>query len=172
MGELMRDPVTCTDGHSYERANISRWLNEGHNTSPITGNPLQSNLLIPNHALRNAIEDWEDEQAKRRLARPPSLSSPIGASTLVVASATAADHADAATPPAPASTAADVCASSTMPAAAMTPDLVPHAGDAAAAAAGSGGRARAAAGPDDGPLPCLATGMAVLYTQALSLIHI
>ena len=29
--EIMRDPVTCADGHSYERDNIERWL-ATHNT--------------------------------------------------------------------------------------------------------------------------------------------
>ena len=59
--ELMDDPVMCTDGHSYDRKNIARWLTE-HNTSPATGAPLASNVLLPNIALRNAIEEWEDAQ--------------------------------------------------------------------------------------------------------------
>ena len=69
MGELMRDPVTCADGHSYERSNIARWLAE-HDTSPVTGATLPSHHLIPNHALRNAIEDFEDSIAKQRLTAP------------------------------------------------------------------------------------------------------
>ena len=55
--EIMRDPVTCADGHSYERASIERWL-ATHNTSPKTGAELPNQALIPNHALRNAIEEW------------------------------------------------------------------------------------------------------------------
>ena len=91
MGDVMRDPVTCADGHSYERSNISRWLRE-HDTSPATGNRLPSDMLIPNHALRNAIEDWEDQCARRRLAKPPEL---------LVSPASAAPA--AASPPAPCS---------------------------------------------------------------------
>jgi len=53
----MNDPVTCADGHSYERASIELWL-ATHNTSPKTGAQLPNNALIPNHALRNAIEEW------------------------------------------------------------------------------------------------------------------
>ena len=34
--EIMRDPVTCADGHSYERASIERWL-DTHNTSQKLG---------------------------------------------------------------------------------------------------------------------------------------
>jgi hypothetical protein len=55
--EVMRDPVCCADGHSYERANIERWL-ATHNTSPRTGAELLTKALTPNHALRNAIEEW------------------------------------------------------------------------------------------------------------------
>ncbi|EKX45487.1 hypothetical protein GUITHDRAFT_53147, partial [Guillardia theta CCMP2712] len=33
--EVMKDPVIAMDGHSYERQNIERWL-EDHNTSPLT----------------------------------------------------------------------------------------------------------------------------------------
>ncbi|EOD07210.1 hypothetical protein EMIHUDRAFT_62203, partial [Emiliania huxleyi CCMP1516] len=53
----MRDPVACADGHSYERVNIERWL-ATNNTSPRTGAQLPNNALIPNHALRNSIEEW------------------------------------------------------------------------------------------------------------------
>ena len=55
--EIMRDPVTCADGHSYESATIRSWL-ATHETSPLTGAQLPSNALISNHALRNSIEDW------------------------------------------------------------------------------------------------------------------
>ena len=59
--DIMVDPVTCTDGHSYDRRNIATWLAE-NNTSPATGLPLPSRVLIPNIALRNAIDEWEDAQ--------------------------------------------------------------------------------------------------------------
>jgi len=53
----MRDPVTCADGHSYERAHIESWL-ATNNTSPRTGAQLPNSALTPNHALRNAVEEW------------------------------------------------------------------------------------------------------------------
>ena len=59
--ELMRDPVSCSDGHSYEREHIVRWLSESR-LSPVTGAPLPSPDLRPNHALRNAIEEWSAQQ--------------------------------------------------------------------------------------------------------------
>lgn len=61
--EIMRDPVTCADGHSYERASIECWL-ATHNTSPKTGAELPNNAITPNHTLRNAIEEWLSENFK------------------------------------------------------------------------------------------------------------
>lgn len=55
--EIMRDPVTTVDGHSYERASIERWLAR-NSTSPATGTELHSKTLAPNHALRNSMEEW------------------------------------------------------------------------------------------------------------------
>ena len=54
-GELMRDPVMGTDGHSYERSAISAWLSS-HATSPITRDPMYVANLTPNYALRSQIE--------------------------------------------------------------------------------------------------------------------
>ena len=61
--ELMRDPVVCADGHSYERANIARWLRT-HRTSPKTGAVLEHMVLTPNHALRNSIEEFMERTFK------------------------------------------------------------------------------------------------------------
>ena len=55
--ELMRDPVTLADGHSYDRENIETWLSS-HSTSPVTGAVLDNNHLTTTHALRNSIEEW------------------------------------------------------------------------------------------------------------------
>merc|ERR1740130_870089 len=54
--EVMRDPVIAGDGHSYERVSIERWL-QTHRTSPMTGRVLLNRNLIPNHRLRNLIND-------------------------------------------------------------------------------------------------------------------
>eukprot|EP00965_Chrysotila_dentata_P245230 6206430-Pleurochrysis_carterae.AAC.2 len=55
---IMRDPVIALDGHSYERAHITRWFQAGRNSSPMTNMLLADTRLIPNHTLRNAIADW------------------------------------------------------------------------------------------------------------------
>ena len=70
--ELMRDPVSCADGHSYEREHITRWLSESL-LSPVTGAPLPSPDLRPNHALRNAIEEWA---AQQQPSPPPEPEAP------------------------------------------------------------------------------------------------
>ena len=54
---LMTDPVSCADGHSYERINISEWLKRS-DKSPLTGMALPNTNLTPNHALRNAIDEF------------------------------------------------------------------------------------------------------------------
>jgi hypothetical protein len=59
--EVMSDPVTCADGHSYERENIKTWL-QTHKTSPLTGAALGHLHLMENHALRKAINEWAQER--------------------------------------------------------------------------------------------------------------
>lgn len=58
--QCMHDPVVLSDGHTYERQHIERWL-EQHNTSPVSGLQLPQKGLFPNHALRNAIEEYFQE---------------------------------------------------------------------------------------------------------------
>ena len=66
--ELMRDPVVASDGLTYEKNAIEKWLQgqlqRGGDiyTSPLTGAPLpQGNLLFPNVNLRNLIQDFIKE---------------------------------------------------------------------------------------------------------------
>ena len=59
--EIMKDPVLCADGHTYERSCIEEWMK--HNvTSPLTGKELASTNLVPNHALRSLIQSVASEQ--------------------------------------------------------------------------------------------------------------
>ena len=60
--DIMRDPVSTADGQTYERAAIESWL-ERSDTSPATGAQLPSKTLIPNIALRQSIEEWEEAYA-------------------------------------------------------------------------------------------------------------
>ena len=76
--EIMRDPVICADGHSYERAAIDAWL-QMNSISPLTGLMLPHKSIVPNHALRGII----DERRRRRRDAPqlPSTPSNEGLST-------------------------------------------------------------------------------------------
>jgi Mg-chelatase subunit ChlD len=53
--EVMRDPVSTADGHTYDRRGIEGWFAAGGKTSPATGLPLPHQGLVPNFALRTAI---------------------------------------------------------------------------------------------------------------------
>ena len=61
--EVMMDPTTCMDGHTYERKAIEQWLAQ-HDTSPLTGCKLPTKHLIPNFALRSAIDEAGLRQKK------------------------------------------------------------------------------------------------------------
>ncbi|MED6223053.1 hypothetical protein PIB30_070265 [Stylosanthes scabra] len=56
--EVMRDPQVAADGHTYEAEAIQGWLDSGRDTSPVTKSKLVVQNLVPNHALRSAIQDW------------------------------------------------------------------------------------------------------------------
>ena len=59
--DVMDRPVVAADGHSYELEAITQWL-QSHTTSPLTNAPLHNTGLIPNVALRSAIEEWRAVQ--------------------------------------------------------------------------------------------------------------
>ena len=51
----MRAMLCVGDGHSYDQSAITQWL-QSHDTSPVTGQPLATADLLPNHTLRQMIE--------------------------------------------------------------------------------------------------------------------
>ncbi|XP_043720102.1 U-box domain-containing protein 33-like [Telopea speciosissima] len=56
--EIMNDPHVAADGFTYEGEAIREWLEDGHDTSPMTNLKLSHLHLTPNHVLRQAIQDW------------------------------------------------------------------------------------------------------------------
>lgn len=67
--EVMFDPVLDSDGNTYERGALLEWLKENR-TSPISRQPLNGRMVIPNIALRGAIHDfmgttWVAEQQQK-----------------------------------------------------------------------------------------------------------
>jgi len=77
--QCLHDPVVLSDGHSYERRHIERWLQE-HNTSPVSNEELPQKGIFPNHALRNSIEEYFQQvfsvhrRAIRKTIRGPETS--------------------------------------------------------------------------------------------------
>jgi hypothetical protein len=67
--ELMKDPVLAADGHSYERRAIEQWLMT-KNTSPVTNLELPNHSLVPNFALRAAIEEYLARSKERDGSKP------------------------------------------------------------------------------------------------------
>lgn len=54
----MRDPHVAADGFTYEAEALRGWLDSGHDTSPMTNDKLAHRNLVPNLALRSAIQEW------------------------------------------------------------------------------------------------------------------
>lgn len=74
--EIMRDPVTLENGHTFEREAIEKWFRECREkgrkpTCPLTLKELHSLDLNPSIALRNTIEEWtkRNEAAQIDIAR-------------------------------------------------------------------------------------------------------
>ena len=55
--DIMKNPVICSDGHTYEKEFIEKWL-KNNNTSPLTNKILENKNLIPNFALKKAIDEY------------------------------------------------------------------------------------------------------------------
>ncbi|KAL6323104.1 hypothetical protein AAG906_027365 [Vitis piasezkii] len=56
--EIMQDPCVAADGFTYEAEALRGWLDGGHSTSPMTNLKLGHLNLVPNRALRSAIQEW------------------------------------------------------------------------------------------------------------------
>uniref|UniRef100_A0A6C0F4U2 U-box domain-containing protein n=1 Tax=viral metagenome TaxID=1070528 RepID=A0A6C0F4U2_9ZZZZ len=71
---IMRDPVVDKEGNSYERDDIMDWLQISR-TSPITRNDLTPGDLVPNRALKDAIDAGDT-------CRCPQSAEPVSAESL------------------------------------------------------------------------------------------
>lgn len=58
--EVMRDPVIAADGHTYEREAIDEWLRTTKE-SPVTGQPMDAQTLIPNLAIKHIINNAQNQ---------------------------------------------------------------------------------------------------------------
>ncbi len=64
--ELIRQPIVCSDGYTYEKQKLLTWLKNHNNVSPLTREPITS--LSPNRlyieTLQQAIESLQSSQKK------------------------------------------------------------------------------------------------------------
>lgn len=58
---LMCDPVTISSGQTYERANIQKWFDDGHDTCPKTERKLSDLSITSNTSMRESILKWSME---------------------------------------------------------------------------------------------------------------
>jgi U-box domain len=72
--EIMQDPVFTESGHTFERGALLNWFavctrRERNPVCPITLRELSNTSLIPNIALRSAIEEWKETNDAIQLDR-------------------------------------------------------------------------------------------------------
>ena len=63
-GEIFKDPVIASDGQTYERESIEKWIatKEGQPVrSPLTGAILNNHTLTPNHSMKSMISSWQQK---------------------------------------------------------------------------------------------------------------
>lgn len=65
----MSEPATLSDGFTYERTSIEKWISSGNTTSPVTNETLSQTIFFPNQALKNMIRAWRQEGAGAELVR-------------------------------------------------------------------------------------------------------
>ncbi|KAK4578223.1 hypothetical protein RGQ29_028383 [Quercus rubra] len=59
--DVMQDPHVAADGFTYEEKVLREWFDGGHDTSPMTNLKLEHCNLVPNYALRSAIQEWQQK---------------------------------------------------------------------------------------------------------------
>jgi len=78
---LMREPVTTSDGHTYEREAIEAWL-ENHDTSPMGSEPLESKKLTPvllaTKAVGSLLEKYSELKDPKEWYLPESWIKALG----------------------------------------------------------------------------------------------
>lgn len=59
--DVMRHPVKCSDGRSYEKKAISDWLDKS-STSPVSGETIIDSTMPPDNDLKAQIKAWKKER--------------------------------------------------------------------------------------------------------------
>ena len=50
--DLLREPVVASDGHTYEKMAIEKWLKSENPTSPLSGERLHDKEIVHNRTLK------------------------------------------------------------------------------------------------------------------------
>ena len=62
--EIMTDPVIASDGHTYERDAITKWI-RSKGKSPMIQKPISSATLVPNYNLKSQIREFLGKLEKK-----------------------------------------------------------------------------------------------------------
>ncbi len=58
--QIMQDPVfIVSSGYTYERAAITNIINNGNALDPFTRHPITLEDIMPNRAIKDAIDEWK-----------------------------------------------------------------------------------------------------------------
>tara|TARA_B100000401_G_C52801400_1_gene718766 strand:- start:452 stop:1729 length:1278 start_codon:yes stop_codon:yes gene_type:complete len=57
--EIMKDPVICSDGHTYDRASINTLFKKNNFISPTTREKLNKNIIITNYNIKKMIDNFK-----------------------------------------------------------------------------------------------------------------
>ncbi|XP_025206512.1 WD repeat, SAM and U-box domain-containing protein 1-like isoform X2 [Melanaphis sacchari] len=64
--QIFRDPVICSDGHTYDRSAMMSWFRRGKFSSPLTNEPLVSKSMTPNTTIKEAISVFIQQNRQRK----------------------------------------------------------------------------------------------------------
>ncbi|XP_031100720.1 U-box domain-containing protein 21-like [Ipomoea triloba] len=82
--DLMKDPVMLSTGITYDRDSIEAWIEAGNRTCPLTKQALLAGSdPVPNHAIRQMIQDWCVENADSGVERIATPKAPIASRDVV-----------------------------------------------------------------------------------------
>jgi len=78
--KIMLDPVSCSDGHTYERKDLTEWMSRDKKGSPVRGEDFQIKILGTNFYARNVLQLYIKTHAcnSEENYQPPPLVIPDG----------------------------------------------------------------------------------------------
>lgn len=71
--QLFVDPVVCSDGISYERKYIQKWIGQGKTRSPVTGEELDKSSMVPNRSLLSMVDYLTEVAEPTKCAFPEEV---------------------------------------------------------------------------------------------------